>query len=183
MTDTLVRPSRRSFVRAAAWTVPVVSIAAAAPAYALTTAATLVAGTADKWGKDAYERWHVSWDLQLTKSTVDIDSVTITVTYAPSMKDRGFDTVDVLGFTPLDAGWVVTGTTANAVTGEYTVTATHDANILAGNAVNIHFDFAGLNSNSAGDIWARGTVTYVGGGTSPLSALPQSWSPRPEHSH
>mgnify|MGYP006142766077 CR=1 FL=1 len=34
MTDTLVGPSRRSFVRAAAWTVPVVSMVAAAPAFA-----------------------------------------------------------------------------------------------------------------------------------------------------
>ncbi|MEO5663112.1 MAG: hypothetical protein ABIR39_07500 [Nocardioides sp.] len=183
MTITTARPTRRTLVRGAAWSVPVVSIAAVAPAFAASIkgAAVLSAGIADKWGKDAQDYWHVSWDLKLVNGAKIIDFVSITITYAPTMTNRGFDSAAIRDYNPsLPNAWSVT---VNPVTtaGQYTVTATRQANIAAGATTFIHADFKGLNSNSAGAIGATGLVTYTDGTTSPLTVATADWKPGNEH--
>ena len=180
MTITTARPTRRTLVRGAAWSVPVVSIAAAAPAFAASASASLTPGPAHKWGKDANNLWHVSWDFTLTNGAKEIDTISITFKYVPAMEDRGFQTFAIRGYNPVDTTWTYV-IHPTATPGEYTVTATHAANIAAGAVNQIHVDFSGPNSNSAGDISATGTVTYADGTTSPLTVPAFPWNPGNEH--
>ncbi|HXH77202.1 hypothetical protein [Nocardioides sp.] len=154
MTETL-RPSRRSFVRAAAWTVPVVSIAAAAPAFALTTTSTFVTDTPVKWGSGAVK--HVSWDLTLNNGAKVIDTVSITFDYIPN-GSGSFNTFTIYGFSPVvDNGWVKGPVSPVS---PYTVTATHAADIPANSVYRIHVDFDGADA-SAGSVSATATIKYV----------------------
>src|SRR5687767_15163185 len=99
MSATLVRPSRRTLVRAAAWTVPVVSVAAAAPAFAASLVASSTFGQVSdpvKWGIGNDK--HVSWDLRLVNGPVAISSISITFTYAPVNGSANFTAFDVYGY-------------------------------------------------------------------------------------
>lgn len=179
MTNTLARPTRRTLVRGAAWSVPVVSIAAAAPAFATSGTTGLTGGAAVKWGKDANDLWHVSWDLTLTNGLKRIDTVSITFKYIPT-SGRSFDTFDIRGFNPTDTGWlhVVNPVT---VAGEYTVTATHSADIVPSAENHIHVDFAGLQNNSAGTVSAVATITYDDSTTATVTIPSLSWTAGSQH--
>lgn len=92
MTEALVRPSRRSFVRAAAWSVPVVSLAAAAPAFAASPCDSRVGAVID-WDNPATTT-HVRESVWKSVTTYDPDgngtvpSITLTTTasYSGNMK-------------------------------------------------------------------------------------------------
>jgi hypothetical protein len=71
MAETLVRPSGH-LVRAAAWTVPVVSVAAADPGYAGIDGWVLVPRERPRSAVvySAASKRHVAWDLTLTNGAV-----------------------------------------------------------------------------------------------------------------
>lgn len=154
MTEALVHPSRRSVVRAAAWTMPVVSIAATAPAFALTTTSSFTSSTPVKWGNGPVK--HVSWDLTLTNGAKAIDTVSITFTYTPN-GSGSFSTFTIYGYSPLDMGW--TQGPATTVS-PFTITATHAVDIAANSVTNIHADFDGADA-SQGSVSATATIKYV----------------------
>ena len=94
------RLTRRSVVRAVAWSVPVVSVAATVPAFAASGEgkASGLAGTAVKWGSGSGPSAlnHVSWDIRLTNGSKAVDSTTIKFTYIPtSGASRGFDAATI----------------------------------------------------------------------------------------
>src|SRR5688500_2682096 len=103
MTVTSARPTRRTLVRGAAWSVPVVSLAAAAPAFAASGTTSLTSnGGAVKWGTGPTK--HVSWDLTLINGAVAIDTVSITFTYTPNGGGK-FTSFAVFGYAPTDNTW------------------------------------------------------------------------------
>ena len=191
MSDSLTRPTRRTLVLSAAWSVPVVSIAAAVPAFAASTNASGASGSAAlKWsGDDGFK--HVSWDLSLRSGTRALSSVVIAFTYAPNGGGGSgtFTGLDIYTFLPaVDNGWVVTGIPAN---GSNTATATHNQTVILANTTSlIHTDFKGQD-NSSGTVGATVTVTYVDGGSENLPALSVAWAqaapgnqePAPHNSH
>lgn len=173
MTDSLVRSGRRSFVRAAAWTVPVVSIAAAAPAYALTTTGVVgsVAGSAVSYN-DTSSRRHVAWDLSLTNGAVAITSITIRLNYNAVSGNLNFGAFHVYGYTTpgalKDNGW------QTILTGSGTVTFTHGP-LPARATTFIHTDYRASNNSSAlGSIAAAITLDYADG-TSSTSNIGATW--------
>ena len=171
-----VRPTRRTIIRGAAWSVPVVSIAAVAPAFAASVDASgASASPALKWGPGSNK--HVSWDLTLTTCGRAVSSVVIEFAYAPNGGgDAGtFSALEIYTFSPgVDNGWVVSGIPAGGLTN--TATATHGQSIIPANTTStIHTDFSG-SDNSIGALAATITVTYVGGGTQTLQTLSTPWS-------
>lgn len=178
-----LRPTRRSIVRGAAWSVPVVAVAATAPAFASSTATTGfagIAGTAEKWGTSQDK--HVSWDVILTNGPVDIDEISITFTYTP--KSAGpFKVLEIYGYSATasrDNGWT---SPAIPAAGVYTITATHLANIPANSTYYLHTDFSG-GDNAAGTVQATATIKYVGSTTTvTLTIPPLEWAPGGQHVH
>lgn len=171
-----VRPTRRTIVRGAAWSVPVVAIAATAPAFAASlNTSGASASPALKWGPGSNK--HVSWDLSIATGGQALSSVTIVFAYAPNGGGGAgtFTTLDIYSFLPaVDTGWDVTGIPAGGSTN--TATATHDKTVIPANTTTtIHTDFSG-SDNSSGALSATITVTYVGGGTETLPALSTPWS-------
>lgn len=175
-----LRASRRSIVRGAAWSVPVVAVAATAPAYAASGASsTLLGGAAVKWSNGNEK--HVSWDLVLTNGPVAIETVSILFTYAPTSTGP-FTSFQIYGYSattgPRDLTWLPQPFTPPTST----VTATHGT-IPAGSTTNIHTDFAG-GDNAAGTVQATATITYVGTtGSSTQTLGPLSWGSGSEHVH
>jgi hypothetical protein len=184
MTETLARPSRRSFVRAAAWTVPVVSIAAAAPAFATSLTASSNLGSATtpvKWGVGNDKQ--VSWDLKLVNGPVAIKSITITFMLASNNGSANFNQFEVYGYQP--AGGARDGSWTDPtlpVTGTNTVTTSHGT-LAAGSTTWLHTNFEGADG-SAGNITATYTITYENNTTSgPLKIGPLGWTSGGKHSH
>ena len=176
--DADLRTSRRAVVRTAAWSVPVVAVAAAAPAFAASGASSvLTGGAADKWGPGGKTK-HVSWDLSLVNGLVAIDKIVIVFSYVPN-GGGSFDTFTMAGFFPQDAGWTWV---VNTNVSPYTVTATHEADIAAGTTSGIHVDFYGQDASS-GAVSASATITYVNGTSVTTPIGPVSWNPGSEHVH
>lgn len=179
--DVDLRTSRRTVVRTAAWSVPVVAVAAAAPAFAASGASsTLVGGAAVKWSNGNEK--HVSWDLTLTNGAVAIDTITITFSYAPTSTGP-FTSFEIYGFSattgPRDTTWTYPPIGAPTST----VTATHANDIAAGSTTNIHTDFAG-GDNAAGTVTATAVITYVGSATTETKTLgPLTWGSGSIHAH
>jgi hypothetical protein len=175
-----LRASRRAVVRGAAWSVPVVAVAATAPAYAASGAtSTLSSGAAVKWSNGNEK--HVSWDLVLTNGPVAIESISLTFSYAPTSTGP-FTSFQIYGYSstsgPRDLTWAPVPFTPPTST----VTATHGT-IAAGSTTNIHTDFAG-GDNAAGTVQATATITYVGTpGTFSQALGPLSWGSGSEHVH
>ena len=175
-----MRASRRAVVRGAAWSVPVVAIAATAPAYAASGAtSTLSGGAAVKWSNGNEK--HVSWDLFLTNGPVPIDTVAITFTYTPTSTGP-FTSFEIYGYSasgPRDTSW----TSPPITTATSTLTATHQNDIPASSTTNIHTDFAG-GDNAAGTVEATAVITYVGTTfTSTQTVGPLSWGSGSMHVH
>lgn len=175
------RPSRRAIVRGAAWSVPVVSLAVAAPAFAASGATSTLSsgGQAVKWSDSKTK--HVSWDLVLTNGPVPIDTITITFSYAPNSTGP-FTSFEIYGYAPSaprDTSW----TSPPITVATSTITATHLADIAAGSTTNIHTDFAG-GDNAAGTVKATATITYVGvPGSFSQTVGPLSWGSGNQHVH
>ena len=189
----IARPTRRTIVLGAAWSIPVVAIAATAPAFAASANATgASAGSALKWSGQTDSLKHVSWDLSISTGTRALSSVSVAFTYAP--KGGGgagtFTVLEMWTFAPtLGQQWTVTGIPSTG--GSNSATATSPAGTFAANTMHsIHTDFGGTD-NSTGTLTASITVTYVGGGTSTLPLLTETWSqaspgnqePAPHSSH
>ena len=183
------RPTRRTLVRSAAWSVPVVAIAATAPAFAASTNARLAsANTPVKWGTGNDPK-HISWDLTLTNaSTLSIVSVTLTFTYRRANLDpyAGL-TFAIYNIAP-SANTTAWGTPTISTTGG-TATVTNNGTIPGGQLITIHTDFSG-NDNSTGDVRVDAVITYAGGTTStaqvPLVSVVQatgSGEPSPHDQH
>ena len=178
------RPTRRTLVRGAAWSVPVVAIAATAPAFAASTATTGftgVPGTAEKWGSGQDK--HVSWDVSIANGPVAIDEISILFTYTP--KNAGaFKTLEIYGYSSTasrDYGW--TSPAIPQATGVYSITATHLAEIPANTTYLLHTDFAG-GDNAAGTVQAVATIKYVGSATTVTKTiLPLEWQPGNQHTN
>lgn len=171
------RPTRRTLVRSVAWSVPVVALAATAPAFAASTASSsLTAGKADKWGNGQVK--HVSWDVTLVNGPIEIDKVVITFQYVPQGGGT-FSTFTMGGYSPTDTTWTYV---VNTSVSPYTVTATHEDNIPANASRSLHVDFAGQDASS-GDVTANATITYVGGTSEPKQIGPIGWGPGSQHSH
>lgn len=176
-----VGTTRRTLVRTAAWSVPVVSIAVAAPAFAASGASsTIVGGAAVKWSNGNEK--HVSWDLTLTNGPVAIDTITITFSYAPTSTGP-FTSFEIYGYSattgPRDTTWTYPPIGAPTST----VTATHVNDIAAGSTTLIHTDFAG-GDNAAGTVTATAVITYVGSTATETKTLgPLSWGAGSQHSH
>lgn len=170
--DAPTTTSRRALIRTAAWTVPVISVAATAPAFAASPAAstTLSWNTPVKWSEQSTK--HVSWDLTLQNGPVAISEVSIVFTYVPT----GGGTFDASTFVIRrfniipDPTW--TKTPSIGVTP--TITARRTDDIAANTTTNLHVDFAG-NDNSAGTVSATVTITYVDGTTATPSSGIVSW--------
>ena len=186
------RPTRRSIVRGAAWSIPVVAIAATAPAFAASTDATSAsASSALKWTGQTDTLKHVSWDLSISTGTRALSSVTVLFTYVPNGGGGSgtFTVLEMWTFAPtLGQQWTVSGIPAG---GSNSATATSPAGTFAANTTHsIHTDFGG-SDNSTGTLTASIAVTYAGGGTSTLPTLTQKWSqaspgtqePAPHDSH
>lgn len=179
--DVDLRTSRRTVVRTAAWSVPVVAVAAAAPAFAASGASsTLVGGAAVKWSNGNEK--HVSWDLTLTNGPVAIDTITITFTYVPT-SGGPFTSFEVYGYAATTGPRDTTWTSPPIVTPTATITATHLNDIPASTTTNIHTDFAG-GDNAAGTVTATAVITYVGSATTETKTLgPLSWGSGSIHTH
>lgn len=180
MAEVLCNPSRRSFVRAAAWTVPVVAIAAAAPAYALTTQATLgSASLASRYSLNS--RRHIAWDLTLTNGALAIKSISITLTYVPTTGNFNFEALEVFNYVQpsviRDTGWVST-----PVPGQAKVTTVHAATLIPARSTTlIHTDFTGSdNSTGTGTIGVSATIVYADNTTSTVSTS-AAWSTGTAH--
>lgn len=178
--DVDLRTSRRTVVRTAAWSVPVVAVAAAAPAFAVSGASsTLVGGAAVKWSNGNEK--HVSWDLTLTNGPTAIDTITITFSYAPTSTGP-FTTFTIYGYSatgPRDTTWVSPPIGAPTST----ITATHTNDIPASSTINIHTDFAG-GDNAAGTVTATAVIKYVGIAATDTKTLgPLSWGSGSQHVH
>jgi hypothetical protein len=179
----VARPTRRTIMRGAAWSVPVVAIAATAPAFAASTASTGftgVAGTAEKWSNGNEK--HVSWDLVFTNGPLAIDTITITFTYAPTSTGP-FESFEIYGYAattgPRDTTWTYPPITAPTST----LTATHINDIAPNTTYRLHTDFAG-GDNAAGTVQATAVITYVGSSnTSTQTVGPISWGSGSKHVH
>ena len=182
MTDTLPRPTRRTLVRSAAWSVPVVSLAAMAPAFAASVASSKLVSTSqpEKWGTGSEK--HVSWDLTLTNGTIDITSISILFTYAPTSGAGNFTFFEVYSYVPVTGPRDKTWTGGGTFAGTASVTSTHG--FIAGNSTTyIHTDFAGAD-NSAGTVNATYTISYANGYTAPAQTLgPITWGAGSQHTH
>lgn len=182
-TSVSARPSRRTLVRSAAWSVPVIAVAATAPAFAASTATTGftgVAGTAVKWSNGNEK--HVSWDLQFTNGAVAIDEIQITFTYNPTSAGP-FTSFEIYGYPatsgPRDTTWTYPPITVPTST----LTATHTQDIAANTTYRLHTDFAG-GDNAAGTVQATAQIKYVGSSTFvPLTVGPISWGSGSQHTH
>ena len=180
------RPSRRAIVRGAAWSVPVIAVAAAAPAFATSGEgkASGLANTAVKWGSGSGPGAlnHVSWDIQLSNGGKVIDSTTVKFTYIPtSGAGRGFDAATILGFDPTNtANWDKTGIT-NPVAGQYVISASNTDDHAAFSSYSVHVDFYGTANNSAGTVEAVVTFTYKDTTTSTVTIPQVSWKPGSQH--
>ncbi len=176
MSPSAMKPTRRTLVRGAAWSVPVVAIAATAPAFAASlNALSASASAALKWGPGPNK--HVSWDLTVTTGGRAVSSVSISFAYTPNGGGGAgtFSALEIYTFVPaVDTGWVVTGIPVGGSTN--TATATHNQTIIPANTIStIHTDFSG-SDNSSGALAATVTVVYVGGGTQTLPTLSTPWS-------
>lgn len=110
MTD-LVNPSRRSVVRGAAWSVPVVAVAATAPAFAASPCATTYPFRLD-WGTTSYSRASArSATASVSSSTPGATPLSVTFTSTSSSSLNVPDTTRNLTV-PANTG---TGTTADPV--------------------------------------------------------------------
>lgn len=159
MTVTTARPTRRTLVRGAAWSVPVVSIAAAAPAFAssLTPSSGFSGDSPVKWGSGGPTK-HVSWDLTLTVGPVAIETIEIKFTYVPN-GGGSFTAFQIYGFSPAtDNTWSFPPLPGG---GSPTVTASHGGYAAGNTPVVIHTDFAGADA-SGGKVTAVATIKYVG---------------------
>lgn len=161
----------------AVWSVPVVAIAATAPAFAASANATgASAGAALKWSSQTDSLKHVSWDLSISTGTRALSSVSVAFTYTPNGGGGTgtFTVLEMWTYSPtLGQQWDVTGIPP---AGSNSATATSPTGTFAANTTHsIHTDFGGTD-NSTGTLTASITVTYVGGGTSTLPLLTQAWS-------
>lgn len=160
MTITTARPTRRTLVRGAAWSVPVISVAAVAPAFAASTRpkSTFSAPIAPvKWGSGGPIK-HVSWDLTLVVGPVAIETMTIKFTYVPN-GGGSFTAFQIYGFSPaVDNTWTYPPL---PVGGSPTVTASHGSYAAGNTPYLIHTDFAGADA-SGGKVTAVATIKYVG---------------------
>lgn len=181
MTSPPTGPTRRTLVRTAAWTVPIVSIAAAAPAFAASGAtSTWTWGSAEKWSQKSEK--HVSWDLTLTNGPVAIDTIAITFTYVPK-NDRPVTDFEIYGYSETssrDTSWAY----PPIVVPTPTITATHLNDIAAGSTTTIHTDFTS-SSNGDGTVSATALITYAD--KPPVTATqtlgPSSWGSGSSHVH
>jgi len=83
-------PSRRTVLRATAWTAPAIAVVAAAPAYAVSAEPDTTIGLAAA-GPDSYPSIrYLEWDVTVTNPTPD--PVVITVTYEVTAGLRGGET-------------------------------------------------------------------------------------------
>jgi len=188
-TMSAARPTRRTLVRGAAWSVPVVAIAATAPAFAASVSARLSSdNTPLKWG-NGNDPKHISWDLTLTNpSSLAIVSVTLTFTYRRANLDPYAGLVfEIYNISP-SSNTTAWGTPVVSTTGG-TATVTNGGTIPSGGAITIHTDFSG-NDNSTGDVRVEAVITYAGGTTStaqiPLTSVIQatgSGEPFPHNGH
>ena len=177
------RPTRRTLVRSAAWSVPVVALAATAPAFAASTATTGftgVVGTAEKWSNGNEK--HVSWDLQFTNGPVAIDELRITFTYAPTSTGP-FTSFEIYGYAATSGPRDLTWTYPAITTPTSTLTATHLPDIAANTTYRLHTDFAG-GDNAAGTVQATAQIKYVGSTTFVSQTVgPITWDSGKQHTH
>ncbi|RYB92384.1 hypothetical protein EUA06_05350 [Nocardioides glacieisoli] len=177
------RPTRRTLVRSAAWSVPVVALAATAPAFAASTATTGftgVVGTAEKWSNGNEK--HVSWDLQFTNGPVAIDEIRITFTYTPT-SGGPFESFEIYGYAATTGARDTTWTYPAITVPTSTLTATHLNDIPANSTYRLHTDFAG-GDNAAGTVQATAQIKYVGSTTFvPQTVGPLNWGSGSKHVH
>ena len=162
-----VTSTRRTIVRSAAWSVPVVAVAVAAPAFAASTGSKLTwVDPPVKWGGGG-DPFHVSWDLVLTNGSRVIDKVVFTFTYyrANGTAYAGLTFV-IYNFSPSAH---TTAWTPIAVTNAgQTATATNEGDVVAGGVLNIHTDFIG-SDNSIGKVSLSAAITYTTGSPETLN--------------
>ena len=183
MSSSVSRPSRRAVVHGVAWSVPVVTIATAAPVFAASIASSGfsgVAGTAEKWSNGNEK--HVSWDLLLTNGPIAISEIRITFTYFPTSTGP-FTAFEIYGYAastgPRDTTWTYPPITAPTST----LTATHLLDIPANSTYRIHTDFAG-GDNAAGTVTAEAAITYVGSTNTVYQTVgPITWDSGKQHAH
>lgn len=175
-----LRASRRNVVRGAAWSVPVIAVATAAPAFAASGAtSTLTGGQPVKWSNGNEK--HVSWDLILTNGPVPIQSISLSFSYAPTSTGP-FTSFEVYGYSSTTGPRDLTWTPQRFTPPTSTVTATHST-IPASTTTNIHTDFAG-GDNAAGTVQVSATITYAGIAGSFVQTIgPVSWSSGSVHVH
>lgn len=163
----LRRPTRRTLVRGAAWSVPIVAVAATAPAFAASTGARLTWVTDPvKWGGQG-DKKHVSWDLVLTNGTRVIERVVFTFTYYRA-NDAAYagETFVIYNFAPTANATAWTGVTITNA--GQVATATNEGDVASGGVVNIHTDFSG-DDNSIGSVSVSATITYKTGAPETLT--------------
>ncbi|MBL0749148.1 hypothetical protein [Nocardioides baculatus] len=162
---------------------PVVALAATAPAFAASTASTDftgVAGTAEKWSNGNEK--HVSWDLQLTNGPVAIDEIRITFTYNPTSTGP-FTSFEIYGYAATSGARDTSWTYPAISTPTSTLTATHLPDIAANSTYRLHTDFAG-GDNAAGTVQATAQIKYVGSTTFVSQTVgPITWDAGKQHTH
>ena len=176
--------TRRGVVRGVAWSVPVVAVAATAPAFAASRRRTIITpGAPTKWGTGNEK--HVQWDMLIDNGPVAIQSISITFTYAPTSAGP-FTQFEIYGYppspTPRDYLWTYLPITAPTTT----LTVTHGT-IAANTTYNLHTDFGG-GDNAAGTVQADFVIVYAqGAGTDSSQAFgPITWESSKsdkQHSH
>ena len=173
------RPTRRTLVRSAAWTLPVVSIVATAPAFAASPDASCAsASTALKWSSPTDDLKHVSWDFAIAIGTRPLSSVSVAFTYTPNGGGGTgtFTTLQTYIFSPtVGSQWGVAGIPATGGTNTATATSPAGTTLAANTTFTVHTDFAGTD-NSTGTLTASIAVNYFKGGTTVLPLLTQAWT-------
>ena len=171
------RPTRRAVVRSAAWSVPVVAIAATAPAFAASSPARMsFTDTPVKWGTGNAPK-HVSWDVVLTNGvTRTITSVALTFTY----RRANLDPYQGLSFEIYNIDPTLTPSPWSAPTVSTnggTASSSSTQSIAPGGSITIHTDFSG-SDNSTGDVKVDALITYSDGSTGtasiPVTGVTQS---------
>ena len=188
MTDTAtltaVRPSRRSVTRAAAWTVPVIAVAATAPAYAASCPGERVTsnGSVTSYSRDSSIKWRGTFDADGTGPKPS-NVLTIDATYDAGMAVRNdgpngtFDNFTILspvgglgtaGIVMAQRPTVDTPTAPLAAKGNYKFTFTRPVSNLSFTLTDIDSasgDFLDAVELTPGFTWSNRASGLTGVGT------------------
>ena len=142
------QPSRRTVVRAAAWTAPAVSIAVAAPAFAAASPGVVQGSATVTGGRRAAKDLYPKFVLMAAASP--LTNITVVVTISPGEVDPAWGDVN--------KGWKRTATTATSASYSYT------GQVAPGQGIRFE-PYIRLASNDPEVVQVTATFSWTGGST------------------